>query len=367
VTKKHVTTIYDVAKKAGLSPSTVARVLRNKGSASAKARKAVLRAAKELEYVPNVTARNLRLKRSHTIGMLCWDISHAVPGLMMRGAFDACYPEEYHFMFGNCYDVPEEGMALLETFRQNKVAGIIVMVPMRAESDLNAALIEAASAGIPMVLLERAPDGLDADEVIVGDWVKVGRTAVEHLASLGHERIAMIAGTEGVLTGDDRVAGYGQAMAAHGLSVGDGYLVRCDFSDFTEAGGERAMHRLLELPVPPTAVFAATDMMALGAIKACRRRGVRVQENISLVGTGIDDMPYARLVTPRLTLMSMPYYEAGRAAGVRLLARIRGDNGPRQTIMLESKLVVRESTAAPKKEVVKEPRQTVASGTREAV
>ena len=205
---------------------------------------------------------------------------------------------------------------------------------------------------------------LDADEVIVSDWVKAGRDAVEHLVSLGHKRIAMIAGTEGVLTGDDRVAGYRQAMAAHGLSVGGGYLVRCDFSDFTEAGGERAMRRLLELPVPPTAVFTATDMMALGAIKACRQRGVRVPEDISLVGTGIDDMAYARLIRPRLTLMSMPYYEAGRAAGARLLGRIRGDNGPRQTIVLESKLVVRESTAAPTKEVVEETREPVTSGTR---
>ncbi len=357
-----MSTIYDVAKKAGVSPSTAARVLRNKGSASAKARKAVLRASKQLGYVPNATARNLRLQRSRTIGMLCWDISHAVPGLMMRGAFDACHPEGYHFMFGNSYDIPEEGIALLETFRQNKVVGVIVMVPMREESELNSALVETASAGIPMVLLERAPDGLDADEVVVSDWVKAGRDAVEHLVSLGHERIAMIAGTEGILTGDDRVAGYRQAMAAHGLSVGDAYLVRCDFSDFTEAGGERAMRRLLELPVPPTAVFTATDMMALGAVKACRQRGVRVPEDISLVGTGIDDMAYARLVRPRLTLMSMPYYEAGRAAGARLLARIRGNNGPRQTIMLESKLVVRESTATPRKEVFNEAKEPVTNG-----
>ena len=338
-----MTTIYDVAKKAGVSPSTAARVLRKKGSASAKARKVVLRAAKDLDYVPNVTARNLRLNRSHTIGMLCYDISHAVPGLMMRGAFDACHDEKYQVMFGNSYDVPEEGIALLDMFRQNKVAGIIVMVPMRAESELNAALVEIASAGIPTVLLERAPDGLEVDQVIVSDWIMAGMTAVEHLVSLGHETIAMIAGTEGILSGDDRVAGYLQAIANHGLSVGNGYLVR---GDFMEDGGERAMHELLSSPNPPTAVLVANDLMALGALDTCRQCGVEVPADVSLVG--IDDMPYGRFVRPRLTTISIPYYEAGRAAGTRLLARIRGDRGPRQTIMLESKLVVRESTAAPK-------------------
>jgi LacI family transcriptional regulator len=343
-------TIYDVARKAKVSASTAARVLRDKGYASEDARKAVLRAAKELGYMPDMNARNLRLKRSRAIGMLCSDVSHPVPGLMMRGVFDVCHPEGYHLTFGNAYHDPEEEIALLDTFRQNKVAGIIIMVPMLACSILNGALVETASSGLPMVILERAPDGVDADEVIVGDWVKCGRLAVEHLVSLGHRKIAVIAGNEGVLTGDERVAGYREALTRHGLQCPDEYLVRCDFKDPTEEGGICAMHQLLTLPDPPTAVFAATDMMALGGIEACRQRGLSVPKDMSFVGSGIDDC-YMRLVKPKLTLMAMAYYEAGRAAGNRLLARIRGDRGPRQTIMLESKLVVRESTAPPKEDL----------------
>ena len=335
-------TICDVAKKAGVSRSTTSRVLGNKGYASGKARRAVREAAEELGYVPDATARNLRLRRSQTVGILVWDISNPLGGIAARGVFDACHREGYHITFGNTYDVPEEAVALLETFRHNRVAGIIAVAPVQAERKLSAALAKVVSAGIPLVLVDRAAEWLEVDRV-VSDWIKGGGLAVEHLISLGHERVAMIAGPEEVLSLEDRVKGYLRTMEKHGLDGGDEYVVRCDFS---KEGGKTAMEKLLALPSPPTAVFVANDLMALGAIEACHDWGVKVPKDMSIVGH--DDTPYARLLRPQLTTVSAPYYDVAYWCGTRLIARIRGDDGPRLTITLEPKLVVRESTARAK-------------------
>jgi len=345
-------TIRDVAEKAGVSRSTASRALQNKGYASREARTAVRRAAKDLGYVPNATAQNLRLKRSQTVGILVWDISNPLAGLAARGVFDACHKEGYHITFGNTYGAPEEAVALLEGFCHNRVAGIIAVAPVQAESKLSAALANIVSAGIPLVLVDRAAQSLEVDRV-VSDWIKGGKLAAEHLISLGHRKIAMIAGPQEISSLEDRVKGYLQTMSDHGLAVGDEYLVRCDF---TEAGGKMAMKKLLAVPSPPTAVFVANDLMALGAVEACRNHGLQVPEDISIVGH--DDTPYARLLRPRLTTVSAPYYDVACWCGTRLIARIRGDKGPKLTITLEPKLVVRESTAVPKG-VVKRGDETI--------
>jgi len=348
-------TICDVAKKAGVSRSTASRVLQDKGYASAKARAAVRRAAKDLGYMPDVTARNLRLRRSQTVGILVWDISNPVGGIAARGVFDACKNEGYHITFGNTYGVAEEAVALLETFRHNRLAGIIAVAPIQAESKLKAVLAAIVSDGIPLVLVDRAAEWLEVDRV-VSDWVKGGELAVEHLVSLGHERIAMIAGPRGISSLDDRVEGYLRTMGKHGLAVFDQYLMRCDFS---KAGGKMVMERLLDSPPVPTAVFVANDLMAVGAIEACHDRGVKIPKDLSIVGH--DDTPYATIVRPELTTVSAPYYDVAYWCGTRLIARIRGEQGPRLTITLEPKLVVRESTATPKEvtETVKRRAGTV--------
>jgi len=335
-------TSRDVARLAGVSRTTVSLVLNNVPGVkiSPETRQRVLDAARQLNYYPDVSARRLVSGRTRTIALV-WhpgpDATYRdafLPGLL-QGITRAARHYGYHVLFRPIEpDEPDD--AYVELARGRHIDGLILSGP---RSD-DAHLLELYHDGFPLVLHGRLP-GSDIPSVDV-DNVRGAMTAVGHLLALGHRRIGMITNAPPAYTSSrQRLEGYRHALERVGLAYDEG-LVR--YGNFDEESGQGAMESLLNLPRPPTAVFAASDMVAIGAMKAIRDRGLRVPGDIAVVG--FDDITAARFITPPLTTIRVPAFGLGWTAG-ELLIRIIEQDPPQQTqILLETELMIRRSCGA---------------------
>jgi LacI family transcriptional regulator len=330
-----VTTIRDVAERSGVSVATVSRVFNDYPDVSRATRERVLAAARELEYAPSAAARTLVGQRSQLVGVGLFtgeehpDIEHPFFQDVLVGL--------KHGVGARGYDVllfaTEQPGGYLRRARHHRVDGVVLWGVDRNDPELPALV----AAGVPLVTVDLVVEGPRATWVS-SDSVEGARLAVRHLHDLGHTRIATIAGLPDTKPGGDRLRGYRVELAARGLEA----IERV--GDFYAESGEAAMRELLELPDPPTAVFAASDMMALGAITAIAAVGLRVPEDISVVG--FDDIAAARLAQPRLTTIRHDKVGLGLAAAAALVDEIErpGAAAP-APVTLPVELVVRESSA----------------------
>jgi DNA-binding LacI/PurR family transcriptional regulator len=325
-------TTHDVAAKAGVSQPTVSLVLSRNPTArvSAVTRERVLRAAEELGYQPNVVARSLVRRRSYAIGLVVPDLANQFFAHVVSGAQRVAVEEGYAVLL-----CEQRGTAIdqhLEALRARQVDGLIL------DAAGAASIPEELLNGINVVLIDQPSERWPG---VVSDAEGAGRMAAEHLFGLGHSRIAFIGPSADVHTFRMRERGFAKALRAAGATL-DSDLVRR--APATVAGGIAAMRALLALPKPPTAVFCANDLLALGAYKACGQASVQIPRDVSIVGC--DDIEFAQLVTPELTTVAVPARELG-ARAARLLARdLAGDPAPpsQRGRMLPVKLIVRGST-----------------------
>ena len=337
-------TSRDVARLAGVSRTTVSLVLNNVPGVkiSPETRQRVLEAARQLNYYPDVSARRLVSGKTHTIALVWhrgpdavyWDAF--LPGFL-QGITRAARRYGYHLLFRPIeQDEPDD--AYVELARGHHTDGLVLSGPRADDPHL----LGLHRDGFPLVLHGQLP-GTDIPSVDV-DNVRGAIQAVRHLLALGHRRIGLITNAPLAYTSArQRLDGYRQALEEAGL-VPDDDLVR--FGDFDEESGRRAMSDLLDLPSPPTAVFVASDMVAIGALRAILDRGLRVPEDIAVVG--FDDIAAARFVSPPLTTIRVPALGLGWTAG-ELLIRIIEQDVPNQTqVLLETELIVRQSCGAQK-------------------
>ncbi len=341
-------TIRDVAKKAGVSVATVSRVLNNSGPASPDAAQRIRAAAAELRYIPHGGARSLITAKSHTIGVLLPDIYGEFFSEVIRGIDQTAQQNGYHLLLSGSHNGKREIEAAMRAMR-GRTDGIIAMGP-----HLDArTLFENLPASVPAVLLSCAERD-DEHHVISIDNAQGAREMVTHLVSLGHKRIAIIQGAEGNFDATERLEGYRQALQDAGLSLDASLEVP---GDFTEASGHRGTLALLEAKDPPTAIFCANDSMAIGALSALRERGLRVPDDMTVVG--FDDIPLARYMNPPLSSVHVPIFEMGERAARRLIASLGGaraseagggvgDAGARHE-RLPTRLVIRASCGKPPK------------------
>lgn len=325
-------TMRDVAQQAGVSVATVSRVLNESGPVGERTRQRILDTAGALRYVPNGTARSLTTSTTETVGVLLPNLYGEFYSEVIRGVEGAVRARRYHTLLSSVHDGPDELVAALRTL-VGRVDGLVVMSP-----DIEADVLEAnLPAGLPVVLLGSTAPGHAAVTIDNEDGAAV---MVAHLAAQGHQRIAHIAGGAGNTDAQARLAGYRRAVAERGLD-GDPALV-VD-GDFTESSGHAAGHALLELADRPTAVFAANDSMAIGALRAFREAGLDVPGDIAL--GGFDDIPVAEYVTPALTSVHVPIHEMGARAVESVLDAVTSaaDAPP---VLLSTSLVVRESCGA---------------------
>ncbi len=335
-------TSRDVARLAGVSRTTVSLVLNNVPDVhiSPETRQRVLEAAQQLGYYPDASARRLVRGKTHTIALV-W---HRGPDRLYRDAFlpgllqgltGAARQYGYHVLF-RPIEADEPDDAYVELARGRHTDGLILSGP-RSDDD---ALIHLYQDQFPLVLHGQLPE-TDIPSVDV-DNVQGAGAAVEHLLRLGHRRIGMITNAPLAYTASQqRLEGYRRALEGWGLPYDD-TLVR--YGNFDEESGLRAMESLLALDPPPTAVFVASDMVAIGALRALREHNLRVPEGIALVG--FDNIAAARFITPALTTVHVPAFGLGWAAAELLIRLIEGDRPAETQVRLETELIVRESCGA---------------------
>lgn len=330
--------IEDIAKASGVSRSTVSRVINNDPNVSDKTRGKVLAVVKRLNYHPNAAARSLAAGRTRVLGLV---IPMGVSALftdpyfpqLIQGVSSACNAHDHSVMLWLAE--PEyERRTVRQILHGNLIDGVILASQLN-DDPVGQALIEG---DVPFILVGRHPTNDSLNYVDVDNLVSA-REVVMHLLRLGRHRIATITGPQNMIAGADRRAGYEAALRQRGLPIERDLMVDGEFS---EAGGYAAMTRLL--PHNPDAVFAASDVMALGAIRAVREAGLRIPEDIAIVG--FDDMPFSASTTPTLTTVSQPVYRSGAIAAETLIDIIENPNSQPRRIVLPTKLVIRQSCGA---------------------
>ncbi len=325
-------TSQDVARKAGVSVATVSRVLNDSPHVTQRARDLVLSAVKELNYQPNRTAQRLRAGHSHVVGLIISDIQNPFFTSVVRGIEDVAYHHGYSIVLCNSDEDIQKEQLYIDVLSSERVAGVII-VP--TGKDCCTPLLNLQ---MPIVMMDRVVPGIAADSVVL-DNAAGAYAATRHLIELGHRRIGLIAAPAGPSVGIERQRGYEQALRDHGLPVD---LALICAGDFKESGGHAAAHALLDLKPRPTAIFAANNLMTMGAFQAISEKGLRIPGDISVVG--FDDMPWLALLAPPLTAVRQPTYEIGAQAAGLLFARLSDHTAPIQTRVLEPELIVRGST-----------------------
>jgi LacI family transcriptional regulator len=339
-------TIYDVAARAGVSPATVSRVLNGKATVEPLLKTKVLKAVEALHFVPNSTARSLVTKRTDRIALLIPDITNPYYPEITRGAQDALDERGYHLLLSNTDDDPEREVRYLTMLKKIGVDGLIISPALPAEQPARrkrdrlqlSELLE--NLGIPVVSISPEPPAPNVDIVTI-DEAGAAERAVQHLLELGHTKIALINGPENHLVSTLRQLGYKRALERSGIRNLEAHIVN---ADFRRAGGYEAMTKLLGRKAP-TAVFAANDLMALGAVAAIHDAGLHIPKDIAVMG--LDNIAEALDANPPLSTVSIPkLYDYGRIAANLLLDRLHtGDLGREARIVrLETRLIVREST-----------------------
>jgi LacI family transcriptional regulator len=330
------TTIRDVAREAGVSVATVSRVFNDSGPVRQETRTRILEVAKRLRFTPNTAARSLSTRRTHTVGVLLPDLYGEFFSEVIRGIDQTAQQHGCHALVSSSHNELAEVAAALRAMR-GRVDGLIVMAPEVDAATLTANVPDR----VPLVLLNTplCDDGYASIDV---DNRGGAEQMTRHLLRHGHRRIAHITGGARNHDGRERLLGYRAALSAAGIPEDPAIVVA---GDFTESAGHDGAVALLALAERPTAIFAGNDSMAIGALSALQAAGVRVPEEMAVVG--FDDIPIAQYVTPPLTTVRVAISSLGARAAVRLFQAIQAPaNAERHHETVPTELVIRRSCGA---------------------
>ena len=331
-------TLKELGARARVHPSTVSRVANNDPSLriAPVTRQRIEALLRETEYRPNGVARGLKLRQTLVLAVVIPDITNPFFAALFRGVEDGASPRGYNVLLCNTDGSPQRQRSHLQSLHARRVDGVIL-----ASSFLKDPTVRwLRHQRIPYVLVNRFSDE-DHDPFVGSDDLVGARLATAHLAELGHRRIGHLAGKPTVSTGVLRRRGYLAALTEHGLAPDPRLVVE---SGYTEEGGARAAARLMALDERPTAIFAVTDMTAVGAFGAARRMGLRVPEDLAIVG--YNDIPLASRMMPALTTVHVPIHDFGSVAARLLLDQIETGEPSRRRVIFNPELIVRGSTVA---------------------
>ncbi|MFG2883160.1 LacI family DNA-binding transcriptional regulator [Streptomyces sp. NPDC048297] len=340
-------TMADVARSAGVSVATVSHVLNGTRPVLPHTRQAVLDAVDTLGYTPNTLARSLVTSRTRSIGLAVSAISNPYFTEILQGVEAAALDAGYSLLIADPHDDPEHELKVAQLLHERRVDGMIV-VPSADPHDL---LTYLGRHAVPTVFLDRVITAHGGARQATFDQVCAENTdpmarLVTHLADLGHRRIGLVAGLSGLSTTSERVNGYRQGLTTAGLAHADDLVVS---GSSESAGAERATADLLSLADPPTALVTANNTMTIGALRALRRQGLSVPDDIALCC--FDDFAWADLFSPRLTAIAQPSREIGAEAARVLLDRLATPDRPARTVRLPCAFVHRTSCGCPEEPV----------------
>jgi LacI family transcriptional regulator len=331
--------LRDVASLAGVHPATASRALNPETRllVSEDTAKRVLAAAAELGYRPNAVARSLRTRRSHSVGVLIPDLNNPLFPPIVRGLEDRLEADGYVALIGNTDGDDARERRVFEQMRARHVDGYVL-----ATAHLrNPLLHEAVRAGVPVVLMNRIAEDYSFPAVTVDNERGV-KMVISHLTSLGHRKIACIAGPQDVSTGLARYRGFQSGMAAAGLDVPPGRVAFARAFSIEE--GHRCASEILAAGNGFTAVVAGNDMLAVGCYHTLDEAGLACPADVSVVG--FNDMPFIDMLRPPLTTVAFSHYQVGTEAAQLLLDRLNGESGLAKVLYLAPELIIRSSTAS---------------------
>ena len=328
-------TIRDVAAVAGVSLGTASRVLNGRKNVSQASVDRVRAAVSQLGFQVNAHARSLRSAHSSTIGVLVSDIRNPFFAEIARAAELVALENGYVTLLANADESVQQQDTYLRGMVSHRIDGLLVA----PQGDGTGSLREIVASGLPVVFVDRTIDGLDVPSV-TSDSRPGLREALAHLRFLGHDRIGFIAGPQATSTGRERLAVFLSEAREAGIPQPPELVAQ---GDFQSRSGEAGAQALMSLANPPTALIAADSLMGVGALVALKSRGLRVGRDVSVIA--FDDLPYASLLDPGLTVIDQDVEAMGRLAGESLFAAMRGER--RDSTVLPTRLVVRGSCQAP--------------------
>ncbi|WP_092555063.1 LacI family DNA-binding transcriptional regulator [Herbiconiux ginsengi] len=323
----------NVADLAGVGVKTVSRVINQERYVSADTIARVMRAAEQLQYQPDVQAGNLRRadRRTDTLGLLVGSVANPFSAAVHRAVEDAAIQRHVAVFASSLDDDPERERASVEAFLRRRVDGLILTTIQRSQAYLGPQLEQ----GMPVVFVDRKPNGLIADTVLTDNLEGAAR-GTRHLLAAGHRRIAFLGDSEEIYTAKERKRGYLDALRLEGVAP-DPRLVIENLGE--EAQAELAVNELLALDDPPTAIFSAQNLITIGAIIALRAQGA--SERVALVG--FDDVPMASLLSPAVTVVAQDPSAIGAIAARRIFERLDGESEPARDFIVPTRLIKRGS------------------------
>jgi LacI family transcriptional regulator len=334
-------TIKEIAKELGVAPSTVSRALRNHPAISARTKQLVHQTAEKMGYRPNILARGLATRRSYTIGLVVLDISNPFYAEVAEGVEEVVSSYGYSLLLCSSGYDPEKEKKYISLLRDRRVEGIIITC-------LNVSLPHIQDLwqnGPPFVPIDWFPA---ENPCVTTNNVEGAKQAVEHLISLGHRNIAYLAGPSQLPGAMDRVEGYKKALKRYGIPFREELVL---YGHSTAKDGYKGFMELINREIDFTALFCANDVVAVGTMRAAQENGIRIPDDISLVG--YDDIEIASLLSVPLTTVWQPRKEQGEMAAKILMDILIKKERILQKVVMEQKLIIRMSTKPPRKEVKK--------------
>jgi LacI family transcriptional regulator len=330
-------TMREVAALAGVSLSTVSRVVNGSQLVDSQLVAKVERAVELLGYRHNLAAGNLRRANglSATIGLIFEDVSNPFFSSIHRGVEEVARRRSVLTFAGSSDEAPDRERQLTDALLARRVDGLI----LAPASHDHRHLIRDVAAGFPLVFVDRPPGFIDAD-VVVSDNVGGARTAVEHLVAAGHRRIAFLGDQPEIFTAAERLRGYREALAVQGIQI-DAEIIH--HPAFRATDVDATVRALLDLPAPPTALFTAQNLITLAALRSLHQ--LRLERSVALVG--FDDIPLADVLDPGVTVVAQDPPALGRQAAQLVFSRLDGYDGPSRRIVLPTTLIQRGSGEIP--------------------
>lgn len=332
-----MSSIYEIAKKVGFSPSTVARALNGKGYCDKEKREIILKAAKELNYAPVYAAKILKTKKTEKIIFAIPDICNPFYFDMINGANSVL--EQYGYfmvLFYTKHSLKEE-LKVIQNLKEKYADGMIMVSFNFCEENIEA--INLADSPVVLTNKYESINGKDNFDYVYVDTYLGIKMAAEHLIKQGHQRIAYVGGNMKEQTGNERFMGFRDAILNAGIKYDDKYIFE---SDYTESGGYLCGKKILNLEQRPTAVVASNDLMAIGVMHSCDEAQVKMPDQMAIVG--MDNTDTATRVTPKLTSVAMMQEEIGRNAAQILMNKLNGEHNEKKKIKLFPRIVVRDSS-----------------------
>lgn len=328
----------DIAKVLNISIATVSRALREMPEIHADTRRAVMRVAEELDYQPNQLAKNLVNSRTRTIGVIVPNLSYYFFSALLNSIEEAAMQTGYSVMICQSNESSLREKTHVQNLMRSQVEGFIISLPRDTSNCEHVERL--VRRNVPVVLVDRHTDSLEAFKVVVDNY-DASYKVTKHLIDNGCQRIACLAGPPQLLISNQRIAGYKDALTAHGLPVIDEYILHCDY---TQESTIMQTLRLMSLATPPDGLLTISDQIAYSAIYALRQKNVRIPDDLTIAS--FNNEPFSALLSPTLTSVSQPIQQMGVEAMRLLLMQI--DSGDAvlhpQTTVMNTQLVVRESS-----------------------